>query len=79
MVKALFKHIALLILPGLFLLGGCIEKFPLETIQNSGSGSILGDTNYVEILPPIGGFQSPRGMTVGNDQLLYVTDYEQTA
>jgi len=78
-VKAIFAYIALLILPGLFLLGGCIENFDLHTLPDPGSGSIIGDTNYVEILPPFGGFESPRGMTVGNDQLIYVTDYEQNS
>ena len=55
--------------------GGCEDRFNLGVLPNPGQSTVIGDTNYVEVFPPYGGFESPRAMTVGNDQLLYITDY----
>jgi hypothetical protein len=78
-MKGIFAYSSFLMLAGVLLLGGCIEKFDLHTLPDAGTVSVIGDTNYVEILPPFGGFTSPRGMVVGNDQLIYVTDYGQNS
>lgn len=58
-------------------LQGCEKKFDLAVLPNPGQPTVIGDTNYVEILPPFESFESPRGMMVGNDQLIYVTDYDR--
>ncbi|HTK83400.1 MAG TPA: hypothetical protein VL633_14035 [Bacteroidota bacterium] len=59
----------------LLVVGGCEKRFPLDSLPDPGQAIVIGDTNYVEIFPPFGGFESPRAMIVGNDQLIYVTDY----
>ncbi len=55
-------------------LGACEERLtpPVDT----GRPGRLGDTSYVEIYPPWGGFASPRGIIVGRDQILYVADHD---
>jgi DNA-binding beta-propeller fold protein YncE len=52
----------------------CSEKFPLEQLAEARSTFIIGDTSYVEIVPPFGGFNEPMGLLIGNDQLMYVCD-----
>jgi len=53
---------------------GCSERFSLEQLTASRSTFTVGDTNYVEIVPPFGGFNEPNGILIGNDQLMYVAD-----
>ena len=68
-MKSTHFYIALcFILLGL-LFWSCDKKFDLAVLPNPGQSTGIGDTNYVEILPPIGGFESPRAITVGNDQI----------
>jgi len=54
--------------------GGCEQKFDTSVLPNPGAPKPLGDTNYVEILPPFPGFEEPEQVMVGRDQLLYITD-----
>src|SRR5262249_20375857 len=60
------------------LVSGCESKFPIDPLlqlaQNQRTTTPVGDTSYVEIYPPWGGFESPRAVIVGNDQLIYVAD-----
>jgi hypothetical protein len=59
-------------------MSGCERRLdiaPFIAANQQGSGSI-GDTSYVEIYPPLGNFGSPRAVLVGNDQLIYVADYD---
>jgi hypothetical protein len=65
----------------LALVAGCEQRFPigplLELAKVQKRTTPVGDTSYVEIYPPWGGFGSPRAIIVGNDQLIYVADYEK--
>ncbi|MBI5020214.1 MAG: hypothetical protein HZB59_02160 [Ignavibacteriales bacterium] len=56
-------------------LGGCEQKITPPTAKSSGTNR-LGDTSYVEISPPWSVPGSPRALLIGNDQLMYVADYE---
>jgi DNA-binding beta-propeller fold protein YncE len=71
-----FSIVLCFIFLGLFF-WSCDKKFDLAVLPNPGQSTGIGDTNYVEILPPIGGFETPRAITVGNDQLIYVADYDR--
>ena len=51
------------------------EKFDITTLPDPGSSTVIGDTNYIEILPPWGGFEEPTAILMGNDQLLYIVDH----
>jgi len=53
---------------------GCTDRFPLESLAQAQVPLTLGDTTYVEIVPPFAGFNQPGGILIGNDQLLYVAD-----
>jgi hypothetical protein len=59
------------------LLGGCEKKFNLNDLPDAGDVIVLGDTSYVEVFPPWGGFSSPGAIIIGDDQLLYIADYER--
>jgi hypothetical protein len=61
----------------LLVLSGCDDRFDLSQLPDPGAPVALGDTNYVEIYPPWVGFESPQALLVGNDQLIYVADYER--
>lgn len=56
------------------LLAGCEERFPLSLLPDPGSSFVVGDTAYIEITPSFEGFNEPRALLIGNDQLLYVAD-----
>jgi hypothetical protein len=73
MIKILQYSIAFLLVAGLIFQFGCEQKItpPVDT----GRTSTIGDTNYVEVIPPWGGFESPSSIIIGNDQLIYVADY----
>lgn len=45
-----------------------ISDLPIATIQT------VGDTSYIEINPPIYGFNNPTAIYAGGDQMLYVAD-----
>lgn len=64
---------------GLALVAGCERRFDigplLQLANNQRQTTPVGDTSYVEVYPPWGGFESPRAVLVGNDQLIYVADY----
>jgi DNA-binding beta-propeller fold protein YncE len=64
-----------LIVLGLIVVSGCERKFNIGVLPDPGQATAIGDTNYVEVFPPFGGFQDPGAITVGNDQLIYVADY----
>lgn len=55
---------------------GCSEKLDLnDPLFKAGEGTSFAETTYVEIYPPWQGFNEPREIIVGNDQLFYVADY----
>src|SRR6267143_1341797 len=58
-------------------MAGCEKRFDLSTLPNPQQVPTVGDTSYVEIYPPWGGFESPRAILAGNDQLMYVADYDR--
>ncbi len=62
-----------IMLVGILLHDGCDSPIALPKATNA-TGTI-GDTNYVEIFPPWGGFAGPRSILMGNDQLIYLADY----
>lgn len=77
-MRSIIPHIILVAVAALLLAGGgCESRFDLTQLPDPGQSVNLGDTNYVEIYPPWGGFESPQAVLVGNDQLLYVADYER--
>jgi hypothetical protein len=53
---------------------GCSEKQSLDQIAGARNALAVGDTSYIEIVPPIEGFNEPMGILMGNDQLVYVAD-----
>jgi hypothetical protein len=53
---------------------GCSEKFSLDQLAGAQNTFVVGDTTYVEIVPPFEGFREPKGLIIGNDQLMYVAD-----
>ncbi len=61
----------------LALFTGCDDRFDLAQLPDPGQAIAIGDTNYVEIYPPWVGFDSPQALLVGNDQLIYVADYDR--
>ncbi|MFH0991500.1 MAG: hypothetical protein V1799_15945 [bacterium] len=63
--------IVLLLLLAFF---GCTDQFSLESLEEARTTYTIGDTSYVEIVPPFEGFNEPHGIIVGNDQILYVAD-----
>jgi hypothetical protein len=70
-MKQLLKYLTIFSLSILFIIG-CEYKIT----PPSEGGSTSNDTSYVEISPPWGGFGSPRAILIGNDQLIYVADYD---
>jgi hypothetical protein len=74
------RHILpLLLAAALVFAAGCERRFAIDPLLQlalqQGKTTPVGDTSYVEIFPPWGGFESPRAVMVGNDQLIYVCDY----
>lgn len=65
---------ALLIIVLISIIAGCDKRFSLEELSSARAPIIIGDTSYVEITPSFDGFNEPRGILIGNDQLLYVAD-----
>ena len=71
---------SLLLLPVavIICMSGCERRLDIEPFiiaNQQGTGSI-GDTSYIEVFPPWGGFGGPRAIMVGSDQLIYVADYD---
>jgi hypothetical protein len=56
---------------------GCDVKFDTSVLPDPNENSTRGDTSYVEVTPPYGGFESPVSVLVGNDQLIYIADYDR--
>lgn len=75
MLRRVFKYTQILIFGVIIYMSGCEQKFDLTQLPDPGQPITSLDTNYVEIYPPWGGFESPRAIIVGNDQLIYVADY----
>jgi len=69
------EYILLASLFVLLLLAGCEKRFDTSVLPNPQSVTNPGDTSYVEVFPPWGGFDDPRAIMVGRDQLIYVADY----
>ncbi len=61
----------------ILLLGGCEQRFDISSLPSPSQATSSGDTSYAEVYPPWGGFGSPTAVMVGNDQLIYVCDYEK--
>lgn len=59
------------------LIWSCEQRFDINTLPSPSQVTNPGDTSYVEIFPPWGGFGSPTAVLIGNDQLIYVCDYEK--
>ncbi|TAK66350.1 MAG: hypothetical protein EPO24_01600 [Bacteroidetes bacterium] len=72
MKRILFLPVLLFV----YLFFGCEEKFDTSQLPNPDENFSKRDTNYLEITPPFGGFQSPVAIIIGNDQLIYVADYD---
>jgi hypothetical protein len=54
---------------------GCSEKYPIEPLNVlQRTPYKIGDTSYIEITPPLTGFQGPTAIMVGKDNILYVAD-----
>lgn len=53
---------------------GCTDRFDLEKLSGARADIIVGDTSYVEIVPPFEGFNFPRAIMISYDQLMYVAD-----
>lgn len=68
------EHIGAIATLILLFAAGCEERFPLERLPDPSIAVIVGDTTYVEITPPFEGFNEPRALLIGNDQLMYVAD-----
>lgn len=75
-MKQVFLYGAYLLVVLAFLLG-CEQKFDLTQLPDARQVVSIGDTNYIEITPPWGGFDDPRSVLIGNDQLIYITDYSR--
>jgi hypothetical protein len=59
------------------LLAGCEHKMDIDEFRGGTvQAPTIGDTSYVEVFPPWGGFEKPVAVMIGNDQLLYVADYD---
>lgn len=69
------KHIFLICQFILILYFGCEKEYDLSTLPDARAITTIGDTNYIEIMPPWGDFDMPVSVFVGNDQLIYVADY----
>ena len=57
-------------------LWGCNEKSNVVDISTlpKATGQVISDTNYIQIQPAWGGFNSPRAIKIGYDDILYVTE-----
>lgn len=71
------QTILLIILAGIVLILGCDKPFDVAQLPPENRTGKIGDTNYVEIVPPWGGFEEPTAILVGNDGLIYVADHEK--
>jgi hypothetical protein len=81
-MKTMYKYFCFPLMVALIVALGCEDTPDISDIDaRAQSGvQVIGDTNYVEILPPWGGvsvFESPTAILIGNDQLLYVADYDK--
>ena len=59
------------------LLAGCSEKSNVinpSTLPKATQGQVIGDTSYIQLQPVWTGFNSPKGINIGFDYILYVTE-----
>ncbi len=75
MIKIFLKYF-LLILLIILIISGCEQK--IIPPKDEGLATTQGDTSYIEIFPPWGLPGKPRAILIGNDQLIYVADYENS-
>ena len=70
------KSLALFIIFITTIFYGCGNRLDLAVfpVTNNGGGINVSDTVYVQQYPVWGGFNYPRDIIVGNDQLIYVCD-----
>ena len=80
-MKTLRSFCLITITAAALLAGGCEQRIGIDPfiIRNSQAAPRIGDTSYVEVAPwfGLGEFVNPRAILVGNDQLIYVADYDQ--
>ncbi len=58
-------------------ISGCNEKSKIvdsATLPKASGGQVVGDTSYIQMQPVWTGFSSPKGIKVGYDYILYVTE-----
>ncbi len=68
--------ILLLAVLSLLFIIGCDQRFDTQVLPNPNEKVSVKDTSFVEVFPPYGGFQTPVAILVGNDQLIYIADYD---
>ena len=56
---------------------GCEGRFNLGLLPDPHRAYVIGDTSYIEINPPLGGFESPGAIIEGNDHLIYIADHDR--
>lgn len=66
----------LLIIVAVLFLSGCNEKSKIVDPSSlpQASGQVVGDTTYIQLQPIWGGFYGPKGIRIGFDYILYVTE-----
>jgi hypothetical protein len=75
-MKYNFVIILFLFLGGTFIFSSCDHRIDFAPFDEAVITGSITDTSYVEINPAWGGFTSPRAILIGNDQLIYVADYD---
>ena len=78
MNRLILIFLVILFVSALAFMSGCERRLDIDPfiIANQQGTGTIGDTSYIEVYPPWGGFGSPRAIMVGNDQLIYVADYD---
>ncbi|MBI5475198.1 MAG: hypothetical protein HY964_00495 [Ignavibacteriales bacterium] len=75
MTKKIILISFVLTVTAIVIISGCDPRIvPPQAVKDSDGK--LGDTSYVEIFPPWNVPGSPNAILIGNDQLIYVADYE---
>lgn len=70
-------RIWLFVIAVVILVSGCNEKSKIvdpSTLPQATKGQVVGDTSYIQLQPIWSGFYRPRGIKVGYDYILYVTE-----
>ena len=68
---------AIIIFFAALVISGCNEKSKIvdpASLPKASGGQVVGDTSYIQMQPIWTGFSSPKGIKVGYDYILYVTE-----